>query len=90
MILFLILFIVIALLLIRGQMKRQHREMLSALNPEKLRELDEIEREKNRRGLIAFGCIMVVLLLAYACSLLTPHPPAKAPAVTYHEYPAKP
>jgi len=90
MILLLILFIVIALLLIHARMKRQHREMLSALNPDKLRELDEIEGGKNRRGLIALGCILAFFLLAYACTLLAPHPPAKAPTVTYREYPARP
>lgn len=89
MLLFLLLIVIVAVLLVRGQMKRQHREFLSAVNPERLKELDEIARWKNRQTVITLAIIVPVIILGSLLTYSCQQQPKK-PSVTYHEYPAKP
>ena len=71
MILFLILIVLIAVLVIRSQMHRQHREMMSAVNPERLQAIDAANRAEDRRrwfmALSALGGIVFFIILGYGC-----------------------
>jgi hypothetical protein len=72
MIILILLFaVVIAVFIIRGQMHRQHREMMSAVNPERLAALDAAEREEVRRQwtarLSVLGGIIFLIVILYGC-----------------------
>ena len=81
MILFLIFIPVIAVVFIAALIRAQHREMLSAVNPEKLAEFDGEKRRSAIAGLIILGPIFLLfLILAF---FATNHPiadPKTAPS----------
>lgn len=72
MIILLLLFVVvIAVVVVRSQMRRQHREMMSAINPERLAALDAANREEARRQwtgrLSVLGGIIFLIVVLYGC-----------------------
>jgi hypothetical protein len=69
---FILLIVIAAVVLgIRNQSERHHRELLAALNPEKLRQMDEEKRAADRQGwinaAITFGIIICFGLLIHGC-----------------------
>ena len=68
-ILILLFVIVIAVVLVRSQMHRQHREMMSAINPERLAQLDAIDRARAQKVVNAFLCILVAFGLLFLLAL---------------------
>ena len=65
-ILLILLLIFFAIIGLRSQRARQHRELLSAVNPEKLREIDNKARAEFRARLIVLGgaaLLFVILVL---------------------------
>ena len=70
-ILILLFVVVIAVVVVRRQMHRQHREMMSAVNPERLAAIDAAEREEARRQwtarLSVLGGILFLIAVLYGC-----------------------
>jgi hypothetical protein len=68
-ILILLFVVVIAVVVIRRQMYRQHREMMSAINPERLAQLDAIDRVRAQKVVNAFLCILGAFGLLFLLAL---------------------
>lgn len=60
--LFLICIVIVAVLALRGQSRRQHREMMRAVNPELLEKMDAANRAAGRRAL--FGRLWIIAAIA--------------------------